>query len=361
MKAIKTTLCHALLAGLAWPASQAMASTTFCNLAPLAGAQQKVYVRDMGTLYVARDAVLGTVIGTPDLMQNTTDRNNLTLDCEAYGDRINFDFRPTHGIAMPMPLANRHSASGPLIKTNVPGISVMVKLDYPFKGSASEWIPIGSNPPYIPFTAYHDKVGLSGPKLLGLRNLVTLVKTGDLAPGIHYVDGQLFTGHLDWAGMGQVVDFTLKAMVVQSQCSLVGDPVSANPVQLGEWSVDDFTHAGFTTPAVPFHIRLSNCQVDPGNQSHATLELEGIDGSAPIGPPGAHVFSLTHDSEARGLGIQMLYNGNPMPLNLEVPLQPLQDGDMTLNFQARFYQVEPSTAVRAGNAKGALNFTLRYR
>lgn len=361
MKAIKNTLCHVLLTGLAWPTAQALASTTHCTLTPLAGAMQKVYVRDMGTLYVARDAEPVSVIGPIEALENTPDQNGLSLDCEAYGERINFDFRASNGVVSPALPVNGRDMNGFMLRTNVPGISALVQLASPFTGTSTGWIPIGNNPPFVPFTAYHEQVRLSGPQLLGLRNRVTLVKTGNLTPGQHQVDGTLFTGHLDWGGMGQVVDFTLKATVIQSQCSLVGDPVSANPVQLGEWSVDDFTHAGFTTPAVPFHIRLSNCQVDPGNQTHATLELEGIDGSAPIGPAGAHVFSLTHDSDARGVGIQMLYNGNPMPLNLEVPLQPLQDGDLTLNFQARFYQVEPSAVVRAGNAKGALNFTLRYR
>lgn len=362
MKAIKNTLCHALLAGLAWPASQALANTTQCSFTPSTGAQQKVYVRDMGTLYIARDAVTGSVIGPNDAPDNTPDRNGLSLDCEAYGDRITFDFRATHGVQSPLPPVNGRDMNGFMIKTNVPGISALVKLGVPFTGTSTGWIPIGSNPPYVPFTAYHEQVRLAGPQLLGLRNTVTLVKSGNLAPGLHQVDGTLFSGHLDWGGMGQVVDFTLRATVIQSQCSLIGDPVSANPVQLGEWSIDDFTGPGFTTPAVPFHIRLSNCQVDPdpGNLTHATLELNGIDGSSPIGP-NSDVFSLTHDSDARGVGIQMLSNGQPLPLNQEIALLPLQDGNVLLNFQARFYQVEPSNQVRAGVAKGALNFTLRYR
>lgn len=362
MKAIKNTLCHVLLAGLAWPAAQALANTTQCTLSPRTGAQQKVYVRDMGTLYIARDARAGSVIGPTDALEATPDQNDLSLVCEAYDERINFDFRASNGVSPPLPPVNGRDMNGFMMRTNVPGISALVQLGIPFTGSATGWIPIGNNPPFVPFTAYHERVQLSGPQLLTLRNSVTLVKTGNLTPGQHQVDGTLFTGHLDWGGMGQVLDFTLRATVIQSQCSLVGDPVSANPVQLGEWSIDDFTGPGFTTPAVPFHIRLSDCQVDPdpGNLTHATLELNGIDGSAPIGPNG-NVFSLTHDSDAGGVGIQMLFNGRPLPLNEEIGLLPLQDSNMRLNFEARFYQVEPSDRVRAGVARGALNFTLRYR
>ncbi|MDU9405528.1 type 1 fimbrial protein [Pseudomonas sp. zfem004] len=360
MKAIKNTLRHVLMAGLAWPAAQALASTTECTLGPRTGAQQKVYVREMGTLYIARDAKAGSVIGPEGVMEITPDQNNLSLDCQAYGQRINFDFRETHGVLPLPPLVNGRTMNGLMIRTNVPGISALVQLGIPFTGSATGWIPIG--PPYVPFTAYHEQVVLSGPQLLSLRNRVTLVKTGNLAPGQHQVDGTLFTGHLDWGGMGQVLDFTLRATVIQSQCSLIGDPVSANPVQLGEWSIEDFKGPGFTTPAVPFHIRLSDCQVDPdpGNLTHAILELNGIDGSAPIGPNG-DVFSLTHDSDASGVGIQMLHNGIPLQLDKEEDLIALQDGNMQLDFQARFYQIEPSDRVRAGVARGALNFTLRYR
>ncbi|WP_410953376.1 fimbrial protein [Pseudomonas sp. S1(2024)] len=38
---------------------------------------------------------------------------------------------------------------------------------------------------------------------------------------------------------------------------------------------------------------------------------------------------------------------------------PLSPGDLTLNFQARYYQTAPT--VTPGEANGALNFTVTYR
>jgi len=364
MKNIKTTLRLALLAAMAWPAAEAMAnSEARCEFRPLKSNLLKVFVRDMGTLYVPRDARVGTLIGPANFHEQTFDQNNLSLRCFSYGLRMNFDMRATRGVHPPMAPINGENMDGHVLRTNIPGLGVIVRVRQPFHGVAEQWIPIGRNPPLVPFSAYYDNTVLIGVALLSFNHDVTLVKTGDLAPGVHQLDGQLLTGHLDFNGMGQVMEYTLRATIIQSQCEVLGDAVSANPVKLGEWSTSDFTGPGFTTTATPFQIRLSSCQVDPdpGNETLATIELEGRDGSQPIGPAGEHVFSLTGDSDARGVGIQMLHNGQPMPLNTEVELRPVQDGTMPLNFEARFYQTEPNSNLRAGLAKGALNFTIRYR
>ncbi|RMP37234.1 putative Fimbrial protein, partial [Pseudomonas syringae pv. antirrhini] len=87
------------------------------------------------------------------------------------------------------------------------------------------------------------------------------------------------------------------------------------------------------------------------------------DGSAPVGPVNSGVFSLTTDSQARGMGIQVLKadGSTPMELQTEVPLIAITPGNMSLNFYARFYQTEASSEVRPGKAKGALSFTLTYK
>lgn len=370
MRLFNTTLRRSLLACLLWPSAQAMAAappvTEWCRLTPgTAASAIKTYVRNMGTLYVPRDAVAGTVIGAVRVQETSRDLNALLLACRSTGGgTIWFHANAARGVYPDMPLIDGHDYNGHVLRTNVPGIGVIVELYWPFTGQYQDfWTPIDRNPPLVPFAAYHTNSGISGPELFSLINRVTLVKTGDIAPGIWDVGGELFSAEVDHDLTGKVLTYELQATVVQTQCSIVGDPVSANPVKLGEWSTSDFTGPGFTTPDVPFHIRLTSCQIDPdpANLTQATIELDGIDGSAPVGPGGANVFSLTTDSDARGMGIQMLYDGRPIPLNTEVPLQPLEDGTTLLNFHARFYQTEPSSAVRAGVAKGALNFTLRYR
>lgn len=50
-----------------------------------------------------------------------------------------------------------------------------------------------------------------------------------------------------------------------------------------------------------------------------------------------------------------------MELSTKVPLIAISPGTTVLDFNARFYQTEPSSAVRPGLAKGALSFTLTYK
>lgn len=368
MKSIEKALRLTLLTALMLPAAQAMAnqSETRCRFGPNELATNdllKVHIRDMGTLYVPKDARVGTVIGPADIFQDTFDLNNLVVSCYAYGERMHFNMNAIRGVHPPLPPIRGVDRNGHVLKTNIPGIGAIITMGRPFWGGWDQWTPIGANPPLVPFRAWYEQVGLNGVHIWTFGNRVTLVKTGDLAPGIHQLDGPLVSGHLEYKDFGKVLEFTLRATIIQTQCEVLSDAVSANPVKLGEWSVKDFTGPGFTTPETPFQIRLSACQVDPDpdNQTLATIELDGRDGSQPIGPAGEHVFSLTNDSEASGIGIQMLYDDQPMPLNREIGLVTLQDGSVPLNFKARFYQVEPSNALRAGVAKGALNFTIRYR
>ncbi|AXQ49108.1 fimbrial protein [Pseudomonas vlassakiae] len=367
MKLINTTtLRHALLASIAWSATTALADDNvgYCELRPIGRGTLKVYQRNMGTLYVPRDARIGTVIGPADVTVITPDDSNLELRCVADDDGpIHFEAKATRGVHPgPLPPINGQDVNGHVLQTNVPGIGVVMRLAQPFL-KLPEWGPIGRNPPLVPFTAFHVKHPFVTGQLLGWRHGITLVKTGDIAPGAHDIRGVLVTGHVDRT-FNHVMNYTLLATIIQTQCNTAGQPVNPSPVELGEWSKADFTHVGFKTPLKPFQISLTNCQVDPDdpdNLTTATIELNGINGSGPIEANGENVFSLTDDSDARGIGIQVLYQGNPMPLDTELPLTPVQGGSTLLNFQARFYQTEPSSAVRAGNAKGALKFTLRYR
>jgi type 1 fimbria pilin len=213
----------------------------------------------------------------------------------------------------------------------------------------------------VPFTSYAERA-LSPISLTTFEHYITLIKTGDLAPGVHYLDGVLVTGHLGWGGFGKVQEYTLKAEIIQSQCDVGTHEVD---VDLGEWNISDFAHVGYKTEPRSFQIRLDACKFDsrpnPANETLATIELRGVEGSRPIGPPGENVFSLTTDSKASGIGIQMLYNGESMPLNQELDLEYVTADEVTLDFEARYYQTEPKRDVQPGSAEGALNFVIRYR
>ena len=356
---IHTMLSVAMLAG-SWIAPVAMAANCSWNT----GVPSMMnYKRNMGTLYVPRDASVGTVIGSIDLNHPTPNDAGLYAECVNSGQRLNFNARATVPI-FPGPLEpiNGEDVTGKILQTNIPGIGVRIKLGFPLNGGPdNSFVPIGA--PTVPYDGFNDKHLLTPIRLNSLSNRVTLVKTGPLTPGPSTLDGrELFSGHL--TDLGKVFGFGLIGTIIPAQCSVSANPVSADPVKLGDWDTADFVGPGYTTHPVPFTITLSQCETDRGAGFVATanIRLDGILGSTPIGPTTDGIFSLTTDSGAKGMGIQILKaDGTPMELATEVPLIAISPGNTMLDFNARFYQTEPATAIRPGLAKGALSFTLTYK
>ncbi|WP_085664911.1 MULTISPECIES: fimbrial protein [Pseudomonas] len=331
-----------------------------------AGTQPMNIIRVLsGVMHVPLNAAPGDVIGTPNQPEFTLSQPRSELHCYNDGDVLwRFDMNARSIFPGPLPPVAGEPSDGYILNTNIDGIGARIRLDRPFTGTDPAYFMPESGPgkPLIPMrSTYQFNNTLVGYKMSTLRNEVTLVKTGDIEPGLHTVDAELFTGHFDATGLGLVLRYRLQANVLQTQCSLIGDPVSANPVDLQEWDKSHFVAKGTTTSIIPFSITLSDCKTDPGGLTKATIELDPVDGSMPV--PGLEgVFSLTSDSTAEGVGIQILKDDNsPLPLQREVELQAIRDGNTILNFGARFYQTEDASAVRAGEAKGALKFTMRYR
>ncbi|KYC16027.1 fimbrial protein [Pseudomonas sp. ABFPK] len=67
------------------------------------------------------------------------------------------------------------------------------------------------------------------------------------------------------------------------------------------------------------------------------------------------------DTHADGVEIQLLRGdtSNPMPLQAEVRMKPVEIGITRLDFYARYYQSSP--IVKPGSAEGALSFTVSYK
>ncbi|MFJ4257011.1 fimbrial protein [Pseudomonas monteilii] len=331
-----------------------------------AGTQPMTITRTLpGVMHVPLNAEPGSAIGTPKQWDFTASQPMSELHCYNDGTVLwRFDMNARDIFPDPLPPVEGEPSDGYILKTNIDGVGARIRLRAPFNGSDPAYFMPENGPhdPFIPVrTSMQTNLDLGGFKLSRLWNEVTLVKTGDIAPGLHKVDTELFTGHFDATGLGLVLRYRLQADVLQTQCSLIGDPISDTPVDLQTWDKSHFVGKGTTTSTVPFSITLSNCRTDPGGMTRATIELDPANSSTPV--PGLDgVFTLTPDSSAEGVGIQVLKeDGSPLPLQREEDLQAIQDGTTVLNFGARFYQTEDASAVRAGEANGALNFTLRYR
>ncbi|AVB20924.1 MULTISPECIES: fimbrial protein [Pseudomonas syringae group] len=333
----------------------------------------KDFRRDIGALYVARDAKIGSVIGSVNMDAITPDPASGEVACFNDGTAM-IEFRAVAtapvfpGVIGPI---NGEDVTGKILQTSIPGVGVRTKLGFPFAPPPDIFCnncfdPVGGDPT-VPYLGIHDnRPMISAMRILHLRHEVTLVKTGPIPSGPQLLDGsELWSGSV--TPLGKIMSFGLTGTIHQAQCSVGANAVSADPVQLGEWDSTDFTGPGFTTTPVPFSIALSNCETDaaPGTGFVATahIQLDGVQGSMPVGPTNSGVFSLTSDSTAQGMGIQVLKADaiTPMELQTEVPLAAISPGNTVLNFNARFYQTDASSAIRPGLAKGALSFTMTYK
>lgn len=322
------------------------------------------YQADLGTVYVPRDASVGSVIGVLDkfVISNSP---GPTISCNNDGSvMLNFNAVTVAPLQRPV-----HSAMGgtgssdKIFATNVPGVGARITLEAGFDGQAGNaFVPIGS--PVVPFNAQLGQNLIVPFNLARLRSMVTLIKTGPIAPGPQVVNRHMFDGNFSDIGKG--FGYSVNATVMQSQCAVGANPVSVDPVPLGDWQVSDFTHPGYTTAPTGFTITLSNCEADPthANQANAHIRLDGADGSLPEGDGSRGVFTLGNGSTAAGVGIQVLRGDGvtPVPLGTDVSFGPIEDGrNKTLDFSASLYQTGNVGQVTPGIARGALSFTITFQ
>lgn len=364
MKLLRHAACIGLLASLTLHAAPALAladPNNYCIWRGT-GSPPMVFTRNLNTVHIARDAPKGSVIGEVTGGFTIVDSNpSLQLRCVSLDGKpatpMRYRFVAESVLLDPLPPFE----DGHVLKTNVEGIGARVELSVPFNGTAKNYFDPDQGHTVVPFSSSLNRPNGLGVEVGGvLYNDITLIKTGDIAPGVHAVDSLLFRSFQDFDGIGEVFQYRVAATVVQAQCQIVGDPVKPNPVDLGTWERSDFTGPPFTTPTAAFEIALTSCQTDPAGLTQVSIELDPTNGSRPLDPDNGVMSLSNDDTDTAGIAIQVVKeDGNPMPLKREVKLLPISPGNMALRFGAHFIQTDPN--VKAGKAEGAVKFTLRYR
>lgn len=314
-----------------------------------------------GIKWVARDAPVGSKI------YSTTSTGVLgpgfILLCDNDGA-----LTLTANMGTPLPVApgtfppvDGKDVTGKVLQTSIPGVGLYLELGGFLNGVASNTFQandggIGA----IPYVGENGRKMTPSP--LEMRNLIikymALIKTGPIPAGTSSFNQEVVRGVV--SDVWDAVRLTLGGQVQQAQCTLKANAVSANPVQLGTHDIADFTGQGSTSDPVDFYITLNDCEDDPaGSVARAFMRLNGVDGSVPVDRD-LGLFTLTSDSSASGIGIQVLRSdNNPLKLEEFVDMVPLTPGNTRIDLRARYYQTEAT--VTPGEAKGALNFTIEYR
>ena len=324
------------------------------------------YIADVGALYVPRDAQIGDPIG-PIERQFYSSGGASSIYCATDGAvRLQFSARsavPT--VAGPI---SRQSGmtTGALLQTNIIGVGALIKFDSPYDGFTPGFWKLDSPDSSVPFDAFIDFPTNVHLQHSLLRSTITLIKTAEIAPGMQSLDSSKELVKGSFTGIPNAFGVTLNGSVTRAECTLSANPVSADPVKLGDWPNTEFIGEGHTSVAVPFTIALNACMSDPsagGTVTYAHIRLEPTAGSVTL-DANLGLMSLMAGSSAEGIGIQILGRDALTPVTLETDV--LQGaipstGGMMLEFNARYYQTAPATAVVAGSAEGALGFTITYK
>ncbi|WP_143496917.1 fimbrial protein [Pseudomonas sp. Irchel s3a18] len=318
------------------------------------------YTINAGTHYVPRDVPRSTPIGPVNRRYGPVSGGGLAIDCQTNGPRIDFIGR-NHVPLVPGTFnpVNGEDITGKVLMTNVDGVGVVVKLSPQYDTawtsvSGSLAVPYaGYIQRYMPFVLSHS---LMWP-------YITFIKTGDIAPGIHQLNVPDLLGG-EFTGVGNAFTMSLTGTVIQAECTLSTNPVSADPVDLGTWNLSEFTAVGHSTTPEPFNITLNACRADDRTPAqtitYAHIRLEPTAGSL-IHDAASGQFTLGTGSTAKGVVMQILHDDEtPIALASEVKLKAINPGTTTLSFKARLYQTAAPDLVEAGSAKGSLSFTITY-
>ena len=325
-----------------------------------------LYTANVGALYVPRDAQIGDPIG-PVAKRFVSSSGVNAIYCQNDG-KVMLRFSARSAVATIAGPLSRQSGmtTSALLQTNIPGVGAQISFGSPYDGFTQGFWKLDGPDSSVPFNAridFHTPFHLQHTTLAGT---ITLIKTAEIAPGMQSLDSgkELVKG--SFTGIPNAFGLALNGSVTRAECTLSANPVSADPVKLGDWPNTEFIGEGHTSDAVPFTIALNACISDPlpgGTVTYAHIRLEPKAGSVTL-DANLGLMSLMAGSIAQGIGIQILGRDGLTPVILEQDV--LQGaipatGGMMLEFNARYYQTAPATAVVAGSAEGALGFTITYK
>lgn len=314
MKFIQAILLLCLLTG--W--NNSVRAGTCTTIIP------QISTLSVGTINVQRDAPVGTVVfsgaATYTGSYLTGCSNPLML-----------------GFSMRYNNATLSSYGNHVYNTNISGMGIRFSSNNYFENPANTFS-------YNAQTSYVDWYG-------GKIELVVTgpVSSGALTPGVIGVvtlqgsDGVYRDGLTTQLSSG-----TINALA----CSIT-TPQLTFPI--GDISASAFGTAIGTTPTGAQNTQNLGLTCTPG--TNISVSLGGIQNPD---SSNTSIIALTGQGmtgTAKGVGVQLLYNGTPLVLNSRLLLKQSSGGQETLPLTARYYQTLTSVESGAANASATLNLT----
>ncbi|HFV9237148.1 TPA: fimbrial protein [Enterobacter mori] len=314
MKFIQAILLLCLLTG--W--NNSVLAGTCTTITP------QISTLSVGTINVQRDAPVGTVVFS-GAASNT-------------GSYLTGCSNPLMlGFSMRYNNATLSSYGNHVYNTNISGMGIRFSSNNYFENPANTFS-------YNAQTSYVDWYG-------GKIELVVTgpVSSGALTPGvIGVVTLQGSDGVYRDGLTTQLTSGTINALA----CSIT-TPQLTFPI--GDISASAFGTAIGTTPTGAQNTQNLGLACTPG--TNISVSLGGIQNPD---SSNTSVMALTGQGmtgTAKGVGVQLLYNGTPLVLNSRLLLKQSSGGQETLPLTARYYQTLTSVESGAANASATLNLT----
>ncbi|WP_263262997.1 fimbrial protein [Pseudomonas sp. RIT-PI-S] len=330
-------------------------------------------VLNVPDMHIAQDAPVGTEVAVVSDWGVTNPP--AVFECQnnsSGGPIIPTDYNadnaaPIAQLASGLPRVALSVPEDSIIETNIPGLGVSVLMTVAIDGrdpTMPEFVlqKAEARVPFRSTRGYNNTIL----RVSGHLYFLTLVKTGPIPAGLHSLDPghQVVLGRITQSVVGGVdtaLNFSLSGNLTSSGCSTAADPVTPNPVHLGDFEAKDFERAGSASPLVPFQLNLVDCNVPPPGSTlpRVHLQLDPANGSAAIDATQG-LFSTGAGSSGGGVAFQVLRQDGiqAMPLSTKEPITTLPSNDTNLPLNVRL--VKHTGPVTPGTLTGALNFLLTY-
>ncbi|MGA5656269.1 fimbrial protein [Rahnella contaminans] len=177
---------------------------------------------------------------------------------------------------------------------------------------------------------------------------VTLIKTGPVSGGVMPA-GVVMKLSIAGVTVGEPTASIGSVVVIGSTCTVTNDNIQ---IKLDDILASKMSGVGSTYNPKNFNVGL-NC--DPGARVSATLRGNdnpdtSVDGVLQLSNAG-------NDDVADGVGIQILNNNVPMPLDKLISLRTFTTTQETLPFTVRYFQTKSEIKTGKANATATLEIT----
>lgn len=292
-------------------------------LAACSGVSSDTYL-DFGNTTVQRYLPIGSVIATAKALNTVSN----IITCTT----------PTVTTLNKGALFSTQSSIAGVYNTNISGVGINYIAVSPY------WLP--ATGPTIMSGGRMDSY------LMG-ANLYQLVKTGPIPSGAYNLGSGLFL-NVSVNGFGVAWRANISSGIVNSvACTLTNNSIN---VPMDNVLGTSFTAIGTVAKPKAFDVGLS---CDAGARVNVQMSGTKNTDTSAVG-----VLQLTNAGAAgvaKGVGIQILYNGTPLALNNNLLLKTSTGGQETFTFTAQYYQTKAAASVTPGSANTTMTLDITYQ